>query len=209
MPVPGMPPPPCKVPFPANPIPENYKLETEIISIAEYKLGLLNASYLLQKEIHPDAIQGEYRREILVFGSPYTEKPVVGCNLYREEKHNSREMIIEISYLIGLERALKILKMAAADRRRENVTYSLKVVQPPAPPPPPSWPPHLVPPLGPVPPSPVTKPDTAKEIREATKSIVKETLDEYKKEISFGVEELQKEMIKLCRDVSIHAMNKN
>lgn len=195
-------------PAPAIPaVSEAQKLENELVSLAECKLGLLNAAFILQKEAHPEVLPTEPRRELLYCpNTPYANPHPSGCSIhYSSDRITCLSMVKDFGYLLGLERAIKILKAANIDRKRENVTYSFKVVSSPAPlPPAPAqlqpYPPAIVPPGG---------IDQAKELRKAAKEIVKESIKEYKKEVLDGVEEVQKEMIKLCRDVSIHAMNKH
>jgi hypothetical protein len=101
---------------------------------------------------------------------------------------SSSQFLRDIGYLIGLKRAVKILEEAAADEDLEKVTYKI-VVQPPLPSPivtmaPPPFPPAL----------------QSSEFRVLAKDIVKDTVREYTEEVAkSGADEVQKEMIKLCR----------
>jgi len=196
---------------------EQMRLESELMLIAECKLGLLNASEILYRELtvgttakSQDQSQVPPPKRNLPYyhagpGAPSGISSIPYL-CFTNEKNNNRELVKNFGYLLGLERAIKLLNDALADENRVNLTYSFKTfsMEPMGP---------LVPPVNPVPPMiyppvpSVTGPD--EKWREATKDIVKQSLSEYKKEAMSGVEEIQKEMIKLCRDVSIHAMNKH
>lgn len=103
------------------------------------------------------------------------------------ERTSSANTLRDIGYLIGLKRAVKILEEAAADEDLEKVTYKI-AIQEPLPPPVMMAPPQFQPGF------------QSSEFRVLAKEIVKDTVKEYTEEVAkSGSDEVQKEMIKLCR----------
>lgn len=122
---------------------------------------------------------------------------------YQHRRQACQNIVRELGGLLGYERAIKILTEALEDPNRKDVVYHLQIIPRPTPPTPPAQPPF------PAVQTPLHMQSPDRKLRDAAKDIAKESLKEYKSEITAGIEEIQKEMIKLCRDVSIHAMNKN
>lgn len=197
---------------------EQSTLENRINHIAEVTLGVLNASLILESHLSTPPIGS--------VGSKTVEMPLVssttvdGTNyitygshhgryaarsgFYQSERSNHAQMVRDMAHLIGLRRALKILQDAADDDTRENVKYAMKIITPTPPPQPPQ--PQMLP-AGYFP----TPPATAeKELKTIAKDLVKDTVREYRDAVVMpGMEDVQKEMIKLCRDVCRDALNKN
>ena len=174
-------------------------LEAQIMQIAEVDLGLLNAADILEKHLlDKKLVEGSY--EIFVntnMNSPgrVVQSPANRNYCYSTERQNSALIVRDMAYLMGLDRAVKILRHAHEDRSRKDVTYSPKVVQisPQTPFPSPQT-------LMGQPPLPLQMSINENQFRNVAKEIVKDTLKECKDDNS-TLEEVQKEMIKLCRDV--------
>lgn len=179
-------------------------LETQLMQLAEVDLGLLNAADILENHLlDKKLVDGPY--EIFVstnVNSPgrVVQSPANRYYSYNSERQNSAAVVRDMAYLIGLEKAVKILRDAHEDRARKDATYSARVVSIN---PPPSFPP----------PQPMMMPSLPSineaQFRNVAKEIVKDTLKKSKDDnFSQSLEEVQKEMIKLCRDVCRDALAK-
>lgn len=187
-----------------------FALETQLMQYAEVELGLLNAADILENHLlDKKLVDGPY--EIFVatnLNSPgrVVQSPANRYYTYNNERQNSTTAVRDMAYLIGLEKAVKILRDAHEDPTRKDATYSAKVV--PLTPPPPF--PPVQPVMGPPPPMPppiMSINET--QFRKVAKEIVKDTLKASKEEsFAQSLEEVQKEMISLCRDVCRDALGR-
>src|SRR5579859_843148 len=169
---------------------EAQTLETQLVNLGEVQLGLATAVSILESHILPDANFPKVR-EITTVSYPNDSVSRLNfrSSLLSGERHVSSTMLRDMGVLIGLKRAVKILQDAADDKDLVNVTYKLTLVQPPAPPVPIM---HGPQPFGMF---------QEVEFRNIAKDILKDTVREYKEEIAkANAQEIQKEMIKLCRD---------
>ena len=181
-------------------------LETQLMQYAEVDIGLLNAADILENHLlGKKLVDGPY--EIYVpttLNSPgrVVQSPANRYYTYSNERQNSAAAVRDMAYLIGLEKAVKILRDAHEDPTRKDMTYSARVVSIS---PPPVFPAHQ--PMGlPVPMPPQTSINET-QFRNIAKEIVKDTLKECKDDnFSQSLEEVQKEMISLCRDVCRDAL---
>ena len=195
-------------------------LETQLLRIAEVSLGTLNAVHILESHLWSNNPSSPKTTQIdvnVIKPACYTpngmyhydSSPQAGIQpsyFYQIERPNHSQMIRNMGYLLGLKRAIKLLRDAVADTEREDCTYVLKErpSPPPLPPPQPMTMPPQLNPFGLPHPGPSTP---EKELRLAAKDIVKDTVREYKDTVvNPGVEEVQKEMIKLLRDVCRDAL---
>jgi hypothetical protein len=197
-----------------RPLPtEQSLLENQLIHTAEVTLGVLNASTILESHLlTTPGLQNPGSNSIDVSVNPgMLADLTIGpgtrhysrSNFYSSERLNYSQMLRDMGYLLGLRRAIRILQDAAADETRENFKYTMKVVTPPPPPQAPQMPYHPMP-MG-IPPAPMT---AEKELRTIAKDLVKDTVREYRDAVVMpGMEDVQKEMIKLCRDVCRDALN--
>jgi hypothetical protein len=176
----------CGRPFPS----EQAVLEAQLVHLGEVTLGLATAVSILETHLIPD-MPVTKTREIQLPRYQYDCLPRIDLRsgYLGTERTSSSNSLRDIGYLIGLKRAVKILEeAAAANEDLEKVTYKI-VIQAPLPPPvnmmaPPPFPPAL----------------QSSEFRVLAKEIVKDTVREYTEEVAkSGSDEVQKEMIKLCR----------
>jgi hypothetical protein len=210
-------------PFARLPPTEQQLLEAQLVHIAEVNLGYLNAMHALEAHIAilpPVANPNQIYITIDPAYSPHTtggvsHAPPRGVSrsyFYQNERQNYTYIVKEMGYLLGLRRAIKILNAAVADTEREDVKYNF-ALGPPRPQPPiiQPAPPMMVP----IPqqgfmqaPHSLALPNSPdKELRSVARDIVKDAVREYKDNvINPGVEEVQKEMIKLLRDVCRDAL---
>lgn len=196
--------------------------------LAEVELGMLNAVHILESHLTDFPSNGNpsdhklTQVDVTVNNGMFhplglSHQGIRQANrvvFYGNERQNYSCMIKDMGYLLGLRRAIKILNDAVADTDRENIKYDFKVFTPPPPPPPPQPQPQPQPMMAPqnLPPQffhgphyPQMSPE--KQLRAVAKDIVKDTVREYKDTVlSPGVEEVQKEMIKLLRDVCRDAL---
>jgi len=206
---------------PPYPPTEQQLLEAQLLHIAEVSLGYLNAVHILESHVSilPPGTKAN-SLDVLVNASPGPTPGLFGYDsprnfsrqyFYQAERQQCREMVSSMGYLLGLRRAIKILNAAVADTEREDVKYNIKrVAAPPPQPPPQPYPPMMMPVNQAMyMPTPVTPPSNSseKELRSVAKDIVKDAVREYRDNvINPGVEEVQKEMIKLLRDVCRDAL---
>ena len=107
-------------------------LEAQLMQLAEVDLGLLNAADILEKHLlDKKLVEGSY--EIFVttnINSPgrVVQSPANRNYCYSTERQNSAAVVRDMAYLMGLERAVKILRDAHEDRSRKDATYSAKIV---------------------------------------------------------------------------------
>lgn len=197
-------------------------LEAQLMHLAEIELGLINAVDIIEKHVlntrDRNLVHEPYE---LNFPTTYptlnptriTASPANRSSVYNTERHNSAGALRDMAYLIGLGRAVKILKEAVADENRKDATYNVKIVPGPMPMPPhPPFPPTPMMYPG-LPPSPLASQSSQllqeKEFRNIAKDIVKDSVREYKDTVvGPSMEEVQQEMIKLCRDVCRDALNR-
>jgi hypothetical protein len=202
-----------------RPLPSQQSLlENQLNHIAEVTLGVLNAALILESHLSTPPIGSTESKTVEMPLFPSTTIDGTNCitygshqnryttrsGFYQSERSNHAQMVRDMAHLLGLRRAVKILQDAADDETRENVKYAMKVITPTPPPPPPQ---PQMPPMCYLP----TPPPTAeKELKTIAKDLVKDTIREYKDTVVMpGMEDVQKEMIKLCRDVCRDALNKN
>jgi hypothetical protein len=191
-------------------------LEAQLMHLAEVDLGLMNAVDILEKKILN-------LRDRNISNEPYelnfpltfpninptriTTSPANRASVYSTERHNSAAALRDMAYLLGLGRSVKILKQAVADENRKDATFNIRVSPGPVPMPPP--PPFPQPPLYIPPVNPLSHLMQEKDFRNIAKDIVKESVREYKDTVvGPSIEEVQQEMIKLCRDVCRDALNR-
>ena len=196
-------------------------LEAQLMHLAEIDLGLINAVDIIEKHVlntrDRNLVHEPYE---LNFPTTYptlnptriTASPANRSSVYNTERHNSAGALRDMAYSIGLGRAVKILKEAVADENRKDATYNVKIVPGPVPMPPPPFPPTPMMYPG-LPPSPLASQSSQllqeKEFRNIAKDIVKDSVREYKDTVvGPSMEEVQQEMIKLCRDVCRDALNR-
>lgn len=215
---PMVPPPPPSLPPYLPPMPGSLpppltiaqqQLESQLMQLAEIQLGLLNAAEILEKHLynHEENFPKDIN-EFQLFTSPGSQRPALINPAFRfnqliSERSNLQQAVRDMAYIIGLNRAVKILREAAADRNRNDSKYTLKLVSSTLPPIP----------MGPMlPPLPYTPPllsTQENQLRNLAKDIIKDTVKEVKAEnMSTALEEIQKEMIKLCRDVCRDAIGR-
>jgi len=205
---------------------QQMSLEAQLIHLGEIELGLMNAVEILEKHlINTKKYNITHEPFELMVPNTYpitstsysriTASPSTRSILYSNERQTAASALRDMAYLLGLRRAVNILKEALADENRKDATYTVKGSS------------HAVPPMPmPVPPSPfpppppmyVTPPGIMnqntqllqeKEFRNIAKDIVKESVREYKDSVvGPSIEEVQQEMIKLCRDVCRDALNR-
>jgi hypothetical protein len=210
---------PLHPPFPVDPYgrttpTEQSTLEGQLMHLAEVVLGVLNAMAIIESHLTkvPEGFTQPKDIEIISYstdtalGTAAVSRPgATRSNHYNGERHTYTQMLRDMGYLLGLRRAVKILQEAAADKDLENVTYKLKVIQLPNPPTPPPMP--MIQPMG-LPPQ-IPQYVTVDKLKENTKEAIKDAIKEYKDTVlSPGMENVQQEMIKLCRDVCRDALNK-
>ena len=197
-PVQFLPPPPLHPPYdqfgrPLNPTSRMQQLENEVIDIASIDLGLLNAVHVLATHLIKSP-ESPAARQFVVYGDRWTGIPLSSSNFHNERTY-AIQTIREMSYLIGLSKAVQLLRNALADKDLVEVGYELKVVKPlpltPAPPPPVSVSPPM--PIGP------SYGVQDKEFRAIAKEVVKDAVREYS-------EDSQKEMINLVRDICLKSL---
>jgi hypothetical protein len=203
----GMPP-----PYPAPPPPQCFpydsygahqsstriqQLQNELIEIATIDLGLLNSVRVLEQRLITSA-QPAKPRQITPLGVewrgvPLNNAPLANLSL---DRSGALMTIQNMGHLLGLSKAIKLLREALDDPDREDVKYEVNLFTY-APLPNPAMPMGAPPP--PMPPTPLTclKADDVK-------NIVKEVLKE-----STSSEESQKEMIKLVRDVCMSSLQRH
>jgi len=181
-------------------------LEAQLMQLAEADLGLLNAADILEKHLlDKNLVDGSY--EIFVstnINSPgrVVQSPANRYYTYSTERQNLSAVVREMGHLMGLEKAVKLLRDAHEDRTRKDITYTTRIVSasPPSP-----FPPSIVS----QPPMPPQISINETQFRNVAKEIVKDTLKQCKDDqFSQSLEEVQKEMIKLCRDVCRDALAK-
>ena len=131
--------------------------------------------------------------------------------VYQNERTSASAVLKDLGYLLGLKRAVKLLRDALADPDRKDIKCKFKVVPipnvnmpmnlplPGCPPPPMPMPPQYVPPMSPT--------TMQEQFRAVAKDLVKDTMKECKNEGSV-MESVQQEMIKLLRDVCRDALQK-
>jgi hypothetical protein len=196
---------------------QQMKLEAEVMHLAEVELGVMNAVHILEKHVlnarDRNMLNDSYE---LSFSTNYSlsnpgrisTSPASRSFTYSTERQQSTSALRDMSYLIGLGRAVKILKEAVADKDRKDATYSVRVAPlvPPPPPQMPSLPMYVNPPSIQ---SPSLSAAQEKEFRNIAKEIVKESVREYKDTVvGPSMEEVQQELIKLCRDVCREALHR-
>jgi hypothetical protein len=199
-----------------RPLPtEQTLLENQLIHTAEVTLGVLNAATILESHLlTPPGIQNPDSNSIEVSVmpnmlaelsiGPSPSRHYSRSNFYSSERLNYAQMLRDMGYLLGLRRAIRILQDAAADQTRVDYKYTMKVVPPPPSP--------QAPQMHPMAPMSMGFPPTAmtaeRELRTIAKDLVKDTVREYRDAVVMpGMEDVQKEMIKLCRDVCRDALN--
>lgn len=206
-----------------HPPTEQQLLEAQLLHIAEVSLGYLNAVHVLESHVSilPPATKANQLDVIVnptlspspsAFSHEGSRQPSRHY-FYQLEHQNYTQMVRDMGYLLGLRRAIKILNAAVADTEREDVKYNIKQRAPAPPPPqqPQPFNPMIMPMNQPMymhPPVAQPLPNSSeKELRSVAKDIVKDTVREYRDNvINPGVEEVQKEMIKLLRDVCRDAL---
>jgi len=178
------------------------------MQLAEVDLGLLNAADILEKHLlDKKLVQGSY--EIFLntnINSPLrvVQSPANRFHIYSAERQNMATVVRDMAYLMGLDCAVKLLRDAHQDRSRTKAKFSARVIPLNLPPAFPPSPPFVLPPPMPPPMS-----INESQFRNVAREIVKDTLMECKGDnFSQSLEEVQKEMIKLCRDVCRDALAK-
>jgi len=181
-------------------------LETRLSELAQVELGLVNTIDILERYLIKNAQEVRMGpSEIPVSYVPSTSFATVSSSVWSTNRSQAIQSVTDMGHLIGLKRAIKLLEDALNDPDRHDVKCTLKQVAPPPPPPGPVYP--LGVPMGPPPPCPY--PHNEREIRRVTKDVVKDMLKEYKDGMGNpGQEDVQKEMIKLIRDISLQALQK-
>ena len=192
------------IPFPS----QQMVLEAQLMQLAEVDLGLLNAADILEKHLlDKKLVQGSY--EIFLntnINSPLrvVQSPANRFHIYSAERQNMATVVRDMAYLMGLDCAVKLLRDAHQDRSRTKAKFSARVIPLNLPPAFPPSPPFVLPPPMPPPMS-----INESQFRNVAREIVKDTLKECKGDnFSQSLEEVQKEMIKLCRDVCRDALAK-
>lgn len=182
---------------PINPTSRLPQLENELIELASIELGLLNALDVLQKHLLK-GVEHPIHRDFTSIGDNWT-----GLNLNSNPFYNERtyatQNIREMGHLIGLSKAIQLLRDALADKDRVEIAYQIKLVKPTPPPPPPS--------ISSLPSHPLVSHSPSygvqeREFKAVAKEVVKDAIREYS-------EDSQKEMIKLVRDVCLNSLQKN
>ena len=180
-------------------------LEARLYELAQLELGLLNTVDILERYLITNAEEIRAPCEIAI--SPTIPSPtvsVVSPMVWSLNRSNAYQSVMDMGHLIGLKRAIKLLEDALGDPDRLDVKCTIKQVTPPPPPPIPQ------PPFGP--PMHSTSPyshSSEKELRNVAKDIAKDAVREYKDGIvDPGREDVEKEMIKLIRDISLQALQK-
>lgn len=178
-------------------------LEAQLVLIGEVELGLLNAVAILERALikEVDKSPSEPYQAVWLIHPPLRQNtPGTRSTIWSSERFSSSQALRDMGYLIGLQRAVNLLREALGNPNRKDYSYTVKVVEQTPPQPPPL--PHTI--VSAMPPAGVTQ---DKELRGVAKDIVKDTVREYKDEIiTPAMEEIQKEMIKLCRDVCRDAL---
>jgi hypothetical protein len=184
-------------------------LEAQLMQLAEVDLGLLNAADILEKHLlGKKLVEGSYEIFITTnINNPgqVVQSPANRNHCYSNERQNSTTVVRDMAYLMGLERAVKILRDAHEDRSRKNATYSIKIIgfgPPPSPPPP--LPQSLMVQTS-FPQTTINEDHFCTVVREVVKDTLKDCKDD---SFTKSSEEVQKEMIKLCRDVCRDALAK-
>jgi hypothetical protein len=196
-----------------SPAPVNYSLESELRTLANHDIGLLNAVQLLTKELSPEMYASQCHK-VVTRQAVDSSLPVHLKSVF--ERQSLGEQLVELGYILGLKRSIKILRSAAEkgdDFVNWTISYRSMASQNMM---------RMVPPTSgvmaspssismvgpPVPMPSFSNPSMDAKLKDMAKDIVKETIKEYKGEIvALGTEALQKEMIQLCRDVSLTAMD--
>jgi hypothetical protein len=161
-------------------------LEAQLVHLAEVTLGVTTAVSVLERHLIPGAPTSKQREITLPRYEPHFSRVDLRSGFMSSERMTSSQFVRDLGYLIGLKRAVKLLQ-SAADEDLERVTYKVTVQAPPPAP-------------APLPPQPFPTFMQAHEFRTVAKDIIKDTVKEYTEETSkTGGEEVQKEMIKLCR----------
>lgn len=196
-----------------------HKLEARLLHLAEVDLGLHNAISILDRHLVEEPVEdndtiqissGLMNRPMSYPGPP---NPYGGrYNIYSTERTYASAVLKDMGYLLGLKKAVKILKDALADKDRVDVKYKLKVIQPPPlPTPPPPMPqmcsvnmPMQLPQYA----GSMSMTTMQEQLRVVAKDIMKDTVKECKNEGAAATESVQQEMIKLLRDVCRDALQK-
>ena len=203
---------------PMNPLPrpeqfgqvtEQQKLESELLRIAEVKLGITKAcrileTYLLDRKLTDGPYELTWNDSLNAPGQ-IVNSPANRSTSYSIERSQGCSALRDMGYLIGLNRAVKILRNAVEEEdQNDDKLFAVRVMTL-------SRPPNPFPPQLPVP-QPIFSPTTflnEQEIKKISNDIAKEVLREYKEEkVSSSMEVVQTEMIKLCRDVSLNALHR-
>lgn len=203
--------PPYAVPPPPHSLPQDnffpnlnssrvQQLQNELIDIATVDLGLLNSVRVLEQHLIQSP-QDVKPRQYSPFGMEWRGVALdnfngpLSTNLSLDRSGASMA-VHNMGHLIGLSRAIRLLREALEDPDRVDVTYELNLFKYPLVP---ATGPIMPPPPPPMPPSPLSSLKA-----DDVKNIVKEVLKE-----SATSEESQREMIKLVRDVCMSSLQRS
>lgn len=197
-----------------------HKLEARLLHLAEVDLGLHNAISILERHLVDEPAEDNDTIQISAalmnrpVSYPCPPNPYGGrYNIYSGERTYASGILKDMGYLLGLKKAVKILKDALADTDRVDVKYKLKVIQPPPLPTPPPMP-QMCGVVNPMPmqvpqyPGSMSMTTMQEQLRVVAKDIMKDTVKECKNEGAGATESVQQEMIKLLRDVCRDALQK-
>jgi hypothetical protein len=206
--------PPVPPQVPHNSFGPNYtsvriqQLQIELTDIATCELGLLNSVRVLEQHLIKSPQPVKPRK----YAPMATEWTGVSLDAFSGPLSSNLSMdrsgalttIHNMAHLLGLSRAVRLLREALEDKDRVDETYELRLLQ---------FPLATTGPMAPVPPMPqscmpqscIMPPPPLSCLKENdVKKIVKEVLKE-----STSSEESQKEMIKLVRDVCMSSLQRN